>query len=140
MISVIVCTYNRAQSLQKTLESLEDMIIPPSVSWEPMFKGIGRRPKIFDWERQGYSQRQCSAMMPPVVRRFRQRQEVHYGADSAEGASRGPFALGPGRVTALRGGHRYRPPDPLQPGPCPLVWAWGGSAGPGDSGRTPCAL
>ena len=39
MISVIVCTYNRAQSLQKTLESLEDMIIPPSVSWDPCSRG-----------------------------------------------------------------------------------------------------
>jgi glucosyl-dolichyl phosphate glucuronosyltransferase len=34
MISVIVCTYNRAASLGKTLESLSAMSVPPDLKWE----------------------------------------------------------------------------------------------------------
>jgi glycosyltransferase involved in cell wall biosynthesis len=34
MISVIVCTYNRASSLGKTLESLRQMTVPPDLKWE----------------------------------------------------------------------------------------------------------
>jgi glycosyltransferase involved in cell wall biosynthesis len=34
MISVIVCTYNRAASLRKTLESLGQMFVPPDLTWE----------------------------------------------------------------------------------------------------------
>ena len=34
MISVIVCTYNRCQSLAKTLESLAASVLPESVVWE----------------------------------------------------------------------------------------------------------
>jgi glycosyltransferase involved in cell wall biosynthesis len=34
MISVIVCTYNRASSLRKTLESLGQMLVPPDLTWE----------------------------------------------------------------------------------------------------------
>jgi glucosyl-dolichyl phosphate glucuronosyltransferase len=34
MISVIVCTYNRAASLGKTLESLRQMTVPPDLKWE----------------------------------------------------------------------------------------------------------
>ncbi len=33
-ISIIICTYNRSQSLYKTLESLECMIIPEGIDWE----------------------------------------------------------------------------------------------------------
>ena len=33
-LSVIICTYNRAQSLDKTLESLEGMIVPEGIDWE----------------------------------------------------------------------------------------------------------
>jgi glucosyl-dolichyl phosphate glucuronosyltransferase len=33
-ISVVICTYNRAESLRTTLRSLEAMIIPPALSWE----------------------------------------------------------------------------------------------------------
>jgi glycosyltransferase involved in cell wall biosynthesis len=33
-ITVILCTYNRAGSLTKTLESIVAQILPPSVSWE----------------------------------------------------------------------------------------------------------
>jgi glycosyltransferase involved in cell wall biosynthesis len=34
MISVVVCTYNHCQSLQKTLTSLAQMSVPPDVAWE----------------------------------------------------------------------------------------------------------
>jgi glycosyltransferase involved in cell wall biosynthesis len=34
MISVVVCTYNRAESLQRTLHSLHDMATPASLEWE----------------------------------------------------------------------------------------------------------
>ena len=34
MISVIICTYNRSESLKRTLKSLEEMVVPDSVSWE----------------------------------------------------------------------------------------------------------
>jgi glycosyltransferase involved in cell wall biosynthesis len=34
MISVIICTYNRCQSLKKTLESLAHVSVPTAVSWE----------------------------------------------------------------------------------------------------------
>src|SRR6266540_2548384 len=34
MISAIICTYNRANSLQKTLKSLEDLVVPANLSWE----------------------------------------------------------------------------------------------------------
>ena len=34
MISVIICTFNRAQSLLRVLQSLEAMTIPPDLSWE----------------------------------------------------------------------------------------------------------
>jgi glycosyltransferase involved in cell wall biosynthesis len=33
-ISVIICTYNRAESLVKTLDSLEQLSVPPDLSWE----------------------------------------------------------------------------------------------------------
>jgi glycosyltransferase involved in cell wall biosynthesis len=34
MISVVVCTYNRAASLAMTLQSLERMSVPPDLDWE----------------------------------------------------------------------------------------------------------
>jgi glycosyltransferase involved in cell wall biosynthesis len=34
MISVVLCTYNRAPSLRKTLESLRRMPMPPDLAWE----------------------------------------------------------------------------------------------------------
>jgi len=34
MISVVVCTYNRAESLRGTLDSLAQMYIPPGLRWE----------------------------------------------------------------------------------------------------------
>lgn len=34
MISVVICTYNRAASLAKTLESLNQMTVPAEVEWE----------------------------------------------------------------------------------------------------------
>jgi glucosyl-dolichyl phosphate glucuronosyltransferase len=34
MISVVVCTYNRASSLGKTLDSLRQMIVPSELNWE----------------------------------------------------------------------------------------------------------
>jgi glycosyltransferase involved in cell wall biosynthesis len=34
MISVIVCTYNRAASLAKALQSLRQMAVPPDLKWE----------------------------------------------------------------------------------------------------------
>jgi glycosyltransferase involved in cell wall biosynthesis len=34
MISVVICTYNRASSLRKTLESLVQMSVPPDLRWE----------------------------------------------------------------------------------------------------------
>src|SRR5579862_9298835 len=34
MISVVVCTYNRASSLAKTLESLRRMTVPADLKWE----------------------------------------------------------------------------------------------------------
>ncbi len=34
MISVIICTYNRAASLVKTLESLREMTVPSDLKWE----------------------------------------------------------------------------------------------------------
>lgn len=33
-ISVIICTYNRSASLKRTLEHIQDMIIPNNVNWE----------------------------------------------------------------------------------------------------------
>ena len=33
-LSVIICTYNRSQSLCSTLECLECMIVPEGVNWE----------------------------------------------------------------------------------------------------------
>lgn len=34
MISIVICTYNRASSLRKTLESLRQMTVPPDLKWE----------------------------------------------------------------------------------------------------------
>lgn len=34
VVSVVICTYNRAQSLHRTLESLAAMSLPPDFSWE----------------------------------------------------------------------------------------------------------
>lgn len=34
MLSVIICTYNRSESLRRTLKSLEAMSVPPDLSWE----------------------------------------------------------------------------------------------------------
>ncbi len=34
MISVILCTYNRSQSLKQTLRSLQDMSVPRELAWE----------------------------------------------------------------------------------------------------------
>ena len=34
MISVIVCTRNRAESLRRTLHSLHAMAMPPTLAWE----------------------------------------------------------------------------------------------------------
>ena len=34
IISVIVCTYNRSESLRETLKSLQEMSVPPDLSWE----------------------------------------------------------------------------------------------------------
>jgi glycosyltransferase involved in cell wall biosynthesis len=34
MISVIVCTHNRAQHLEQTLKSLQEMAVPVSLPWE----------------------------------------------------------------------------------------------------------
>jgi len=33
-ITVVICTYNRAQSLARALTSLQDMLVPPELSWE----------------------------------------------------------------------------------------------------------
>ena len=33
-ISVIICTYNRAESLPKTFQTLAAMDVPPGLSWE----------------------------------------------------------------------------------------------------------
>src|SRR5579875_379773 len=33
-ITVLICTYNRASSLRRTLESLQALEIPPSLTWE----------------------------------------------------------------------------------------------------------
>jgi GT2 family glycosyltransferase len=33
-ITVVICTYNRAQSLARTLTSLQEMSVPPDLSWE----------------------------------------------------------------------------------------------------------
>jgi glucosyl-dolichyl phosphate glucuronosyltransferase len=33
-VSVVICTYNRAQSLSQTLQSLEALVLPPAISWE----------------------------------------------------------------------------------------------------------
>jgi hypothetical protein len=50
LISVIVCTYNRAQSVYRTLLSLSLMAVPADVDWEVLiltllrmsFSGLGR--------------------------------------------------------------------------------------------------
>jgi glycosyltransferase involved in cell wall biosynthesis len=34
MISIVICTYNRASSLAKTLETLRQMTVPPDLAWE----------------------------------------------------------------------------------------------------------
>jgi len=34
MVSVVVCTYNRAESLRRTLQSLAAMALPPAFAWE----------------------------------------------------------------------------------------------------------
>ena len=33
-LSIIICTYNRSDSLAKTLQSLEEMIVPDGIDWE----------------------------------------------------------------------------------------------------------
>lgn len=33
-VSIIICSYNRAESLKRTLVSLENMVVPDSLSWE----------------------------------------------------------------------------------------------------------
>ena len=34
MISVVICSYNRSESLKKTLQSLREMLVPVGLSWE----------------------------------------------------------------------------------------------------------
>jgi len=34
VVSVVVCTYNRAESLRRTLQSLAAMVLPPAFAWE----------------------------------------------------------------------------------------------------------
>lgn len=56
-LSIIICTYNRSQSLYKTLESLEYMIVPEGVNWEVLVVDNNSKDKtrevVEDFSRRG---------------------------------------------------------------------------------------
>lgn len=56
-LSIIICTYNRSQSLYKTLESLEYMIVPEGVNWEVLVVDNSSKDKtrevVEDFSRRG---------------------------------------------------------------------------------------
>lgn len=85
-ISVIICTYNRAESLRRTLETCCDLVIPAGVQWELL---------VVDNNSKDHTKQVCESLAGKLPLRylFENRQGKSYALNTAVANTQGKLLL-----------------------------------------------
>jgi glycosyltransferase involved in cell wall biosynthesis len=85
-ISVIICTYNRAESLRRTLQSCRELLVPEGVTWELL---------IVDNNSTDHTQKVCEEFVDllPLRRLFEPRQGKTFALNMAVEAAVGELVV-----------------------------------------------